>query len=416
MCIDLASLSGKIDNKLPIHKLPRTQRKKIWNLERRFHCSVAGTCFTLMEMRRFCRKGHISTKGDVSDYDLHINFVAILADARTARPAAKYLDRKYKTTIHYFEQADSAQHLQRLWNEAVSKGEIAAAFWAILTHPRTSETLLFQVYGEVHMLSHLSGASVRLDMQELTQLRQRIPKLKQALSRSCAALLDRTRQKDEIIEALNKRLHKAFQNEKKRLQAEEKIRWLENNQTLRHLQNQLTESVNALENANLRAERAEKEALKQRQINNTHQAQNKCIEHKLLALKSECSALENTLENILSTQKMPCHKIDLAGRCILYVGGRNRLCTHFRTLVEQQNGRFIHHDGGREENPQRLDALLSHVDAVLCPMDCISHDAVNRIKRNCKRNGKHFSLLPHASLSAFTKGVYAFSKVSTGAH
>jgi len=416
MCIDLASSSEEIGNKSSTHKHPGAQRKKIWNLERRFHCSVAGTCFTLMEIRRFCRKGHISTKGDVSDYDLHINFVAILADAHTARPAAKYLDRKYKTTIQYFDQADSAQHLQRLWNEAVSKGEIAAAFWSILTHPQTSETLLFQVYGEVHMLSHLSGASVRLDMQELSQLRQRIPKLKQALSRSSVTLLDRTRQKNEIIQTLNKRLHKALQNEKKLFQAEEKIRWLENDQTLQHLQIQVRESVVALECANLRAERAEAEALKQRQINETHQAQNKCIEHKLLALKSECSALENALENILSTQKMPCQKIDLAGRCILYVGGRNRLCTHFRTLVEQQNGRFIHHDGGREENPQRLDALLSHVDAVLCPMDCISHDAVSRIKRNCKRNGKHFSLLPHASLSAFTKGVYAFSKVSTGAH
>ncbi len=42
-------------------------------------------------------------------------------------------------------------------------------------------------------------------------------------------------------------------------------------------------------------------------------------------------------------------------------------------------------------------------------LDCISHDAVARIKRDCKRYGKHFTLLPKSSLSAFTKGVLEFS-------
>jgi len=152
-------------------------------------------------------------------------------------------------------------------------------------------------------------------------------------------------------------------------------------------------------------------------------AQNLCLENELLALTAERGALENALENALSIKHVACKKsgvcqkkFDLAGRCILYVGGRNRLCAHFRTLVEQQNGRFIHHDGGREESPQRLDALLSQVDAVLCPIDCVSHDAVSRIKRDCKRNGKHFMLLSQSSLSAFAKGVHEFSRVLAVTH
>jgi len=423
MCISLESLTSEVGFESSVNKRFGLRRKKVWELEHRFHCSIAGTCFTLDEMRRFCRKCQVETKGPVSDYELHTSFVAILADAQAARPAAKYLDRKYKASIQHFEQADSSEHLKGLWNEAVSQGEIAAAFWSVLTHPRASEALLFQVYGEVHMLSHLSGASIRLDMQVLTQLRRRVPKLEQEIAQSHTELLRRTRKKDGIIETLNKRLHKALQNEKKLQEAEEKIKSLESGEMLRHLRLQVKAYADKLESANVRAERAEADAAEQAALADACHVKNAHIESQLLALTAERSALENALENALSIQHVSCEKsgacrqkIDLAGRCILYVGGRNRLCAHFRTLVEQQNGRFMHHDGGREESPQRLDALLSQVDAVLCPMDCVSHDAVHRIKRDCKRYGKHLMLLSQSSLSAFTQGVHEFSRVSAVTH
>ncbi len=422
MCIGLKSVAKKIDVESSINKHPGLLRKKIWDLEHRFHCSVAGTCFTLIEMRRFCRKGQVSTKGIVSEYDLHINFVAILADAHAARPAAKYLDRKYKATIQHFDQADSPEHLHCLWNEAVSKGEIAAAFWSVLTHSRTSEELLFQVYGEIHMLSHLSGASVRIDMQALTQLRQRLPELEKEIAQSRIALLSRTRQKDEMIEILKKRLDKALQNEKKHQETTGKIKLLENGEQLRHLHSQIEVYASKLDNANVRADRAETDAARQNKRTKTAYSVNRHIENQLLVLRAEQRALETALEDALSAQHDACEKTtvcpktDLAGHSILYVGGRNRLCAHFRTLVEQQNGHFIHHDGGKEESPQRLDALLSQVDAVLCPIDCVSHDAVHRIKRDCKRYSKYLILLSQSSLSAFAKGVHEYSRAASMTH
>ncbi len=398
------------------------RRKKIWELEHRVHCSVAGTCFTLEEIRRFCRKYQIEIEGSAGDYDLHIHFVDILNDAQMARPVNKYLDRKYKASIQHFNQAGSSNDLQSLWKEAVSQGEVAAAFWAVLTHPQTSATLLFQVYGEVHMLSHLSGASMRIDMQALTQLRQRQPKLENEIAQSRITLLSRTRQKDEVIAQLNKRLDKAQQHEKRHLQSEEKIRLLESGELLHNLRSQLETSASKLGSANVRAKRAEADAVKQKTRAESALAKNAQIKNQLVVLDAEQSALESALEGALSAQHAPCEKragctkVDLAGRRILYVGGRNRLCAHFRTLVEQQNGRFIHHDGGREESTQRLDALLSQVDAVLCPMDCVSHDAVHRIKRDCKRYGKYLMLLSQSSLSAFARGVHEYSRASSATH
>ncbi len=398
MCTSLEILTSEVGFKFSANKRFALRRKKVWELEHRYHCSIAGTCFTLDEVRRFCRKCQIETKGSASDYELHTSFVAILGDAHAARPAAKYLDRKYKTSLKHFEQADSQGKLKALWNEAVSQGGIAAAFWSVLTHPLASEELLFHVYREVHMLSHLSGASIRLDMQVLTQLQKRVPKLEQELALSHAELLRRTRKKDGIIETLNKQLNKALQNEQKLQEAEEKIQLLENGEMLRHLSMQVASHTDKLKSANVRAERAEANAAEQAAHADACSVKNAHIESQLLALTAERNALENALENTLSSQHASCdkssvcqQKIDLAGRCILYVGGR-------------------------EESPQRLDALLSQVDAVLCPMDCVSHDAVNRIKRDCKRYGKHLMLLPQSSLSAFTQGIHEFSRVSAVIH
>jgi len=483
MCVSLKSLSDDGGVVSLAKKRLGLRRKKIWELEHRFHCSVAGTCFTLDEMRRFCRKCHIDTNGTISDYELHTNFVSILSDAQVARPAAKYLDRKFKTSMQLFDQADSATQLKFLWDEAIAKGEIAAAFWSILTHPMASEDLLFYVYGEVHMLSHLSGASIRLDMRALTQFRRRVPKLEEEITQLNKELLRRTRKKDEIIETLNKRVNNIAETEKSLQAALKKINFLESADSLQDLRTQVAQYADTLKQELKRAERAEIEAAQYKTIADARRIQNAQTQSEFLAVSAECRALENTLESALQSaspglsrglansfsqeerkqspqkisrshsrnishnlmqrrslkqntlavqhpaiEKLACQQgdcknsgtcaqqIDLAGRCILYVGGRNSLCVHFRTLVEQHNGTFIHHDGGREESPHRLDSLMSQVDAVLCPLDCVSHDAVNRIKRDCKRYGKHLALLSHSSLSAFAKGIYEFSKTAAVAH
>jgi len=387
-------------------------RKKIWQLEHRFHCSVAGTCFTLSEMRQFCRKAQVKINSTTSDYVLHTHFVAIIGDPQAARPAAKYLDRKFKHIIQQFDQVANTSELAAMWNKSVSNGNLAAAYWAVLTHPMATEALLFQVYGEVHMLSHLSGASIRLDMQAFVQLKKRVPKLESEIENTRAALLRRTRKKDAIIASLTKRLDDAKLTEKKLMKAKEKIKFMESGEMIRYLRTQVMQFELSLSRQRTRLERAQADA--KENLSRATRA-----EQKMMMLREEYNALENRVNRSVFQKESLCdkantcnYKIDLAGRCILYVGGHNRLCAHFRTFVEKQNGCFIHHDGGREDNPHRLAALLTQVDAVLCPMDCVSHDAVNRIRRDCKRYGKHLTLLPQSSLSAFTKGVYEFSKAT----
>lgn len=49
--------------------------------------------------------------------------------------------------------------------------------------------------------------------------------------------------------------------------------------------------------------------------------------------------------------------------------------------------------------------MLTTADAVLCPVDCVSHDACNGVKKMCKRFQKPFVLMRSAGLSSLAKGL-----------
>jgi hypothetical protein len=91
---------------------------------------------------------------------------------------------------------------------------------------------------------------------------------------------------------------------------------------------------------------------------------------------------------------------------VLCVGGRQRLIEQYRKLVVRCNGRFEHYDGGKEDNRQRLDALLSSADAVVCATDSVSHDAYYRLKRFCKKVEKPHVFMRGSGVSSFTRAIY----------
>ena len=104
---------------------------------------------------------------------------------------------------------------------------------------------------------------------------------------------------------------------------------------------------------------------------------------------------------------------DLRRRRILYVGGRGQQVPYFRALVERQNGQFLHHDGGLEENSDSLAGSLGRADAVLFPVDCISHAGYQKLKSLCRRLGTPYVPLRTSSLAAFTR---ALGELATNQH
>lgn len=124
-------------------------------------------------------------------------------------------------------------------------------------------------------------------------------------------------------------------------------------------------------------------------------------ERDVLEVSFGCFLSDLSRESDISKHKKIYQHLNLSNRCVLYIGVCNDQCTRFRSLVEQYNGRFIHHNGGRESSWQHLGIILSQADAVLCHLDCISDYAVRRVKNLSQCHGTKLILLPGLSLAMF---------------
>ncbi len=104
---------------------------------------------------------------------------------------------------------------------------------------------------------------------------------------------------------------------------------------------------------------------------------------------------------------------DLAGRCVLCVGGRAALYLEYRRVVETAGGNLLIYRSDQQGDADRLPTLLNRADALVCPVDCINHEAFFAVKRYCKHSGKPCALLARSDLPTFRKGVEALAALAT---
>ena len=93
----------------------------------------------------------------------------------------------------------------------------------------------------------------------------------------------------------------------------------------------------------------------------------------------------------------------LSGKTLLYVGGRTHQVPKLKRLAEERGADLIHHDGGLAESAQSLAVLASRADAVLFPVDCVSHSAAKIVKRVCKQLGKNYFPLRRSGPASFAQ-------------
>ena len=105
---------------------------------------------------------------------------------------------------------------------------------------------------------------------------------------------------------------------------------------------------------------------------------------------------------------------DLAGRCVLCVGGRAALYPEYRHVVETVGGSLLIYRGDQRRDLDHLPTLLARADALLCPVDCVDHDAYFAAKRYCRHSGKPCALLARSDLPTFRKGVEALAALEIG--
>ena len=387
------------------------QRHKLWEIRPDLHCSVLGTCLSYADLIKIGRKAGFIPAEQATEYEVHKYFVHRAEEpGRLARMMHKALDGKYRAAVHAYQQAQCAADLEVFWSDALAKGDIPGPYWALITHPLTTEALLVRAFGQVHMLSHLTGAANRADVRRLRGAEAALADASRRLSAQATEHARAAAQHAGQVAGLERRLRAAEADSATRAAVEARLRELESGDNHRALVRanatlaaDLEASQRACESAQSRCRDLEHEVSELRQANREATAS-------LDALRNECSSLEMLLraETDGETPSLQAESsaIDLCGRRIAYVGGRASAVGHFRAVVESLNGRFCHHDGGIDDNIGRLGGVLSQADVVLCPVDCVSHGACLKAKAFCKQTAKPFVPLRTAGLSSFVAGLH----------
>lgn len=95
----------------------------------------------------------------------------------------------------------------------------------------------------------------------------------------------------------------------------------------------------------------------------------------------------------------------LRGKSVLCVGGRMQLYPAYRDIVEDAGGRFLSFHGANDAALGELRVLLKDADLVVCPVDCVRHDAFFMTQNFCKRYQKPCVMLDKAKIATFCNGV-----------
>ena len=380
-------------------KTPR--RHKLWEIAKKFHCPIVGTCLSVEELRKLARRADLEGWNSESDYTLHSTAVGLARDRNElSEPMQKLLERKFETAVRRFARVKSGDELLLQWREALARGEAASAFWAAISHGQANEQVAHLIYEDIHMLSHQVGAASHADLGELARLRRTEAELTLKLEYRQERHAAQLAEKEQDICALNQRISSALEIEPRLLAAEAQLRASGNGGATAELEQRLEAEAQRAAQAEKRCEELAGEAAG--------------LRHKTEELQGELDAAEEALARAMTppacrdceeSKEGRCASGDFSGRCILCVGGRTGMADQYRTLVELSNGRFAHHDGGVEDNPKRLQAMLFAADAVICPADNVSHGAYYAVKRLCKQYGKPCVLLKRSGLSTFARGL-----------
>lgn len=403
-----------------IAKTPETaaqaphRRTKIWELSRNLHCSIVGTCLSSGELRQVLTKASVICYG-LSEHDLHGQGVLLAArHDNAAKLLHKALDKRHRMVINQFDAAKTVEQVRILWQEAVKRGEIPGAYWAALTHAATNEALIRDVFGEVHMLSHLVGAANRADIRRLSVLEAENGELREKLRRQQDQLREGLTSRDAKIRDLSDLLARQIAEDADRRDASGDA---SNEATLAKLVGDLERRLTAERNRRVLLERRLEQVLDEL---GRERAQTETAARTESVLREELAAVEKRLlAPEAESPDSPGTPTSLHGVSLLYVGGRPNQLSHLRAFSEQRGATFLQHDGGVEDRTGLLAGLVSRADVVMFPVDCVSHEAVAIVKRLCRQAAKPYMPLRSAGMSSFVaalgRPVIAGHRIDSGA-
>nr|WP_320013158.1 DUF2325 domain-containing protein [uncultured Desulfobulbus sp.] len=403
--------------------IDRAQRlnRKIWEIDPSNKCALIGTCLSRLELRKLAHNTVYQIPKGLDDYQLHAQFIRISDTCSTAgKSLHKYLHKKYRLAAKAYDRCQDTKALAALWKEDLAQGKIDSAWWAVLIHPQATASFLAHCYGTLHMLSHDCTNRYHRTRQRISELRTKTDMLSEVLVSERQNFRKERKELKSLINDLKAELRSQLRVQQQVEDQKRQIKQLQQTVDERERLNDLRQENNSLfgrvdeltEELTGMGDKFKQLSEQLTQLEREKETmQSRDVEHSRVI-----AALERTLLNHMQQEENPCTHceskntsscpgINLCGKTVLYVGGLHKMVPHYRQLVEQSGGNFLHHDGGKEASRNILPKMLGSADAVLCPVDCVSHDACSCVKKMCKRYHKPFVLMRSSGLSSLARGL-----------
>lgn len=391
------------------------RRAKLWDLEAKHHCPVIGTCLTADELGKFAK--HLAIGCDRRDeFALHVEVVGCARKRNAVSQAVqKHLERKFQIHIVRFERARSDAEVRALWQEHFMRGEVAGPLWAATTHKAASNETRQRIYADVHMLSHQVGAGQAADSRRLAYLTRENADTKAALEKQKKQHASSEARLTEQLKSAALELDRLRAAHLEGAARQARLDTLESGSAMLDLRRELLRLQAANEELRLGAQRCAALEISLQAAQDEAQV--------LKRERDELTGERDALERLLLADEAPeAPEEHCSGQCaacehatqfrnVLCVGGRSSLVVQYRALAQRLGIRLIHHDGGLEEALSRLPDMIKGADAVMCPTDCVSHNAYYQVKRQCKHSDKPCLLFKGAGLSGFA---LALTQLSSG--
>lgn len=368
------------------------KRNRLADIRKDYHCSIIGTCLSLEDVRSAFEKAHVTLPKELPDYEVHGMAVkAAGSETRLANKLNDLLDSRHRAEVYQASKCTCTSELVGYWDWKFSDGQIAGAYWAVVSHSMCSINLLQRAFGQVHMVSHITGATERTRREKIIQLQQRVEGLGDEVQK----------QKKELSQ-----IYDDLRDSRKQNRDQERCN--------RALESRCRELENQLET--LRAGGSEPDALEnlrsKLQRTSHHRDQLETRVHELTEDYQHVRECNHLLLNLMNDRRGPdcaacdddCARTelpDLENKTVLLVGGRMSIVPHYRSIVEVMNGRCLHFDGGVEQSMGMLESLLPRADIVVCFLNCLSHNAANLVKRNGKSDNKQVLMLKNSGVTSF---------------
>lgn len=344
-------------------------------------CSVIGTCLTHNDLLAMSRKWKIQTDADARMFDVH-GFYVKQAGTRCdiSRALEKLLDNRYSGLVKRVSRIHDPDDLEEFWNTAVNDGLVAGAYWAMVSHRHVPDDLRNQVFGEVHMMSHLMGGTARKAVGAAAELQTRVDHLERHRRRWTKHARSAIELRDSRISELEATL------------AEARLAGV---------------SAPVPARRDVSAKRSAELLLKRERALIAARTKTRQMEDEIETLTARLNRLltvrKNTDASSPPTDFSPTK--GLCGKAVLYLGGRKGSIAQIRKVADEMKVDLLLHDGGLEQSEQLIGDLVNKCDAVVCPVNCINHQACAKAKRLCKRMNKPFLPIRSSGRSTFSRAL-----------